>query len=173
MIWLTLIPFVLLAFFMQTAIHEFSHAAVARMVGYKSKVFPYPHFKDKKFYFGRIEISRPPGVPFAPDWVEGLEDFAPILVGLFQFFFFGTLWAVFGPTNIFVLDLFLTVLIAAGGIDGFRGLFLSFLPNYYTADINKALRWWDTSRFFFQIMFAVLLSVAIAMFGLFLVPPLF
>lgn len=55
-----ILPFVLLplALPVHTLIHEGSHAAAAKLLGYKvTGLYPYPHYYQSNFYFGRVTTN--------------------------------------------------------------------------------------------------------------------
>jgi hypothetical protein len=74
--------FVPLALPLHTLVHEGSHAAMAEMLGYGvTGFYPYPHYYDEKFYFGRVttSVENPSGTE------QLLFSLAPALVDISMF----------------------------------------------------------------------------------------
>jgi hypothetical protein len=62
--WVLVAILAIPAFFIQTVIHEASHLIIPKLSGYKVWLYPYPHKRNGRFYFGYAEWEgRPLPIP--------------------------------------------------------------------------------------------------------------
>lgn len=142
--WASVPYFIAPAYFLQTLLHEASHACVAKLQGLQITSFKiWPHkAENRRWYWGRVTYSNTDDVEISSEGIA-VRAMAPFASSLFLLSVLASikLSVEFGPNNVLLTGL--DVWIVAMGTDLVRGLLQAFTQEDH-GDIHKARMALDT-----------------------------